>query len=95
MMEWQIWIGAGVLDMDKGRAMDGEAGNMAYFSKWEVVPKMLGWGVGGGVSIPFFVRTAFKICNNFVLCSLQLLMFCNVIINLLFELERDTVGGLR
>ena len=44
MMEWQIWIGAGVLDMDKGRAMDGEAGNMAYFSKWEVVSKMLGGG---------------------------------------------------
>ena len=90
MMEWQIWIGAGVLDMDKGRAMDGEAGNMAYFSKWEVVSKML-----GGVSIPFFVRTAFKICNNFVLCSLQLLMFRNVIINLLFELARDTVVELR
>ena len=33
MMEWQIWIGAEVLGMDKGRAMDGEAGNMAYFSK--------------------------------------------------------------
>ena len=52
MMEWQIWIGAGVLDMDKGRAMDGEAGNMAYFSKWEVVSKML----GGGLVYPFLLE---------------------------------------
>ena len=33
MVEWHIWIGAGVLDMDKGWAMNGEAGNMTYFSK--------------------------------------------------------------
>ena len=49
MVEWHIWIGAGVLDMDKGWAMNGEAGNMAYFYSFE--------NVGGkGLVYPFLLE---------------------------------------
>ena len=75
MMEWQIWIGAGVLDMDKGRAMDGEAGNMAYFSKWEVVSKML-WG-GGGLVYPFLLELPLRFVT---------ILFCVVYSSLCFAM---------
>ena len=73
MMEWQIWIGAGVLDMDKGRAMDGEAGNMAYFSKWEVVSKML----GGGLVYPFLLELPLRFVT---------ILFCVVYSSLCFAM---------